>query len=133
MPKYELTSDLLTGHSLIDGQHLELFKAINNLMEACASGKGRTQLEATYIFLRDYIAKHFADEERLQKAEGYPDYSRHHNIHEEYKNFFAKSGRELLANGATVKALADLNMAVATLINHVRLEDKKVAAYIKSK
>ncbi len=133
MPKYELTTDLLTGHNLIDAQHKELFKAINDLMDACAGGKGRAQLESTYNFLKNYIAKHFSDEEKLQKAEAYPDYSRHYNIHEEYKKFFAKSGQELLTNGATVKALADLNMAVATLINHVKLEDKKVAAYIKSK
>ena len=34
--KYELTSDLMTGNSLIDAEHKQLFDAINDLMDACA-------------------------------------------------------------------------------------------------
>ena len=38
--KYELTSDLMTGNSLIDAEHKQLFDAINDLMDACAQGVG---------------------------------------------------------------------------------------------
>ena len=38
--KYELTSDLMTGNSLIDAEHKQLFDAINDLMDACAQGAG---------------------------------------------------------------------------------------------
>ena len=51
--KYELTKDLETGNALIDSEHRQLFAAINNLMDACAQGKGRDQIMSTARFLTD--------------------------------------------------------------------------------
>lgn len=39
--KYEVTKDLETGNSIIDGEHRELFRAVNSLMDACGKGQGR--------------------------------------------------------------------------------------------
>ena len=71
--KYELTKDLETGNALIDSEHRQLFAAINNLMDACAQGKGRDQIMSTARFLTDYVGKHFGDEEQLQMRSKYPD------------------------------------------------------------
>ncbi len=131
MPKYQLTPDLLTDHPLIDEQHEQLFQAINTLMDACATGKGRSHLEATFNFLQNYIEKHFKDEEMLQKSVNYPELSRHQTIHEEYKKLINKSGEILKSEGATIRALTELNKSIAVLINHVKIEDKKVAVFIK--
>ncbi len=132
MVKYELKDDLLTGHSLIDAQHKELFDAINDLMEACESGKGRGHLEETYTFLKNYIVKHFNDEEKLQDSVNYPDLPRHRDLHEQYKALSNAAGEVLLNEGPTFEALAGLNKAILSLVNHVRIEDKKVATFIKS-
>lgn len=43
--KYELTQDLVTGNALIDSEHRQLFAAVNSLMDACAEGKGRGQIQ----------------------------------------------------------------------------------------
>lgn len=43
--KYEVTKDLETGNSIIDGEHRELFRAVNSLMDACGKGQGRAVLE----------------------------------------------------------------------------------------
>ncbi len=132
MTKYELTPDLMTGHPLIDSQHKELFSAINNLMDACALGKGRSSLESTFNFLQNYIIKHFGDEEKLQLSVSYPEYSRHKAAHEEYKKLSQKAGDILIKEGATFTALTEINKAVAVLINHVKIEDKKIANHIKN-
>ena len=60
--KYELTKDLETGNAIIDSEHRQLFNAINQLMDACSSGQGRTKIESTLRFLLDYVDKHFAHE-----------------------------------------------------------------------
>lgn len=57
--KYELTSDLMTGNSLIDAEHKQLFDAINDLMDACAQGVGREKIMSTTQFLNSYVNKHF--------------------------------------------------------------------------
>ncbi len=132
--RYELTPNLLTGHIMIDAQHKELFKAINNLMDACATGHGRDNIKTTFNFLQNYTIKHFSDEERLQQSVNYPDYDRHIVLHEQYKKLSAEVGDYLIKEGATIKTLADLNRAVSVLINHVKIEDKKIAEFIaKSK
>ncbi len=132
MAKYELTPDLMTGHPLIDSQHKELFSAINNLMDACASGKGRSNLESTFNFLQNYIIKHFNDEEKLQSSVSYPEYIRHKAAHEDYKKLSQKAGDVLIKEGASFTALTEVNKAIAILINHVKIEDKKIANFIKS-
>lgn len=129
--KYELTSDLLTGSQLIDSQHRQLFEAVNRLMDACSMGKGRDQIQATVTFLSDYVVKHFRDEERLQTQSGYPGYTGHKQFHDGYRRQLSLTAQELIQEGPTVRALGDLNRAVATLVTHIRTEDKRMARFVQ--
>lgn len=129
--KYELTPDLLTGHDLIDAEHKKLLMEVNHLMDACAQGKGRDHIQQTMLFLNDYVSKHFGDEEKLQVASKYPNYTAHKQFHTNYKNQLAQITQEIQREGVTVKALGDLNRAVAVLVSHIRTEDKKLAIHVK--
>ena len=129
--RYELTQDLVTGNALIDSEHKQLFEAINTLMDACAQGKGRDQLMGTVDFLNRYVDRHFGDEEKLQVSSKYPYYDTHKTFHEGYKRQMWQTTQELLAEGATVKALGKLNQVVGVLISHIRIEDRKLAKYLK--
>lgn len=129
--KYELTDDLLTGNALIDSEHRELFAAVNNLMDACAQGKGRDQIQKTVQFLGDYVAKHFRDEEGLQVKSNYPGYPAHKQFHDGYRRKLAETTQVLTREGPSVKALGDLNGVVAILVSHIRTEDKRLARHIK--
>ena len=130
---YEFTKDLETGNALIDSEHRQLIQAINDLLDACARGQGRTQIEKTGKFLQDYTAKHFSDEERLQMQYKYPEYAAHRQYHEEFKRVVADLMKELGEQGPTVLLVGKINSALAGwLINHIKREDKKLAAYIKS-
>ncbi|OUP10601.1 bacteriohemerythrin [Anaeromassilibacillus sp. An200] len=129
--KYELTPDLLTGNALIDTEHRQLFQAINQLTEDCEKGKGRDSLKQTAGFLVNYVAKHFADEERLQTTSKYPGYPTHKQFHESYKEKLSAAVGEIEKNGPTISTLGKFNGVVAILISHIRVEDKRLAAHIK--
>ena len=129
--RYELTQDLVTGNTLIDSEHRQLFDAINKLMDACSGGKGRDQIMSTAKFLSDYVNKHFGDEERLQVNSKYPNYQAHRQFHEQYKQQLAQVNQSLVVEGPTVKALGDLNRIVGVLVAHIRVEDKKLAAHVR--
>lgn len=130
---YRFTPDLETGNALIDSEHRQLFQAINDLLNACAKGKGRAELEKTAKFLYDYTEKHFSDEEKLQIQTEYPDYPNHKRYHEEFKKVVASLTEKLEQQGPTVSLVGEVNSAIASwLINHIKREDIKIAAHIKS-
>lgn len=130
---YQFSPDLETGNNTIDSQHRQLIQAINDLLAACASGKGRAELEKTTKFLFDYTSKHFADEEQLQQKSRYPDYIQHKRYHEAFKATVSSLSKKLSEQGPTITLVGEVNSAIAGwLLNHIKREDTKVAAHIRS-
>lgn len=131
---YQLTKDLETGNALIDREHRELIDAINALLDSCSKGQGRNELEKTAQFLQSYTAKHFSDEEQLQRQNNYPEYVQHKRYHDAFKKTVAEIVGKLAANGPTVALVGEINSALAGwLINHIKKEDKKLAAYLSKR
>ncbi|MEA5058881.1 MAG: hemerythrin family protein [Candidatus Pelethousia sp.] len=130
---YQFTKDLETGNALIDSQHHQLINAINELLAACAEGRGRNQLADSAKFLSDYTAKHFGDEEKLQLQYKYPDMLNHKRYHEAFKKTVADISKRLDQEGPSIILVGQMNTALAGwLINHIKREDVKVAAHIRS-
>ncbi len=130
----EFTKDLVTGNAMIDQQHRELIDAINKLLDACRNGKGRAEIINTARFMQSYTAKHFSDEEKLQMQSRYPEYTRHKGYHEAFKKTVAQLVTKVDINGPSVALVGELNSALAGwLINHIKVEDKKFAAYLNQK
>lgn len=131
---YTFTKDLETGNQLIDTEHRQLIDAINNLLTACSTGKGRNELANTTKFLQDYTAKHFSNEEKLQLQSQYPEYASHKRYHDEFKKVVAGICQKLEKDGPTVALVGEVNGAIAGwLINHIKREDVKVANHLKGK
>lgn len=129
---YKWTDDLLTGSTQIDNEHKELIKAINDLLEACSKGKGRTELEKTVKFLSSYTKTHFAHEEFLQIKSKYPDYNNHKKYHQHFIDTVENINKKLLENGPSIVLVGEINSKVANwIINHIKKEDVKVAAHIR--
>ncbi len=130
---YNWDKALETGNLIIDEQHKSIIKAINDLLDACSMGKGRVEVEKTLKFLKDYVVKHFNDEEKLQIKSNYPDYKAHKEKHEAFKNTVDDIYQEFKENGASIGLVAKVNMSIGGwLINHIKSEDKKVAEHIKA-
>jgi len=131
---YRWNPDLATGDPAIDRQHKELFKIANALVTAYKGGKGHQEVQKTMEFLAAYAIKHFADEEELQRTYDYPDYLRHKGLHTEFKSAVEKLIEALLRDGPTDAFIREVYVTVGEwLLNHIRGEDFKMAAYVQSK
>ncbi|MDD3393566.1 MAG: hemerythrin [Clostridia bacterium] len=127
------TKELETGNIQIDTEHKQLIKAINDLLEACSSGKGRNEVIRTVDFLSQYTKTHFAHEQVLQQKFHYPDYVNHKKYHEDFIKVVDGIAIRLKAEGATIQLVGEVNMQVGNwLINHIKREDVKVAKHILS-
>jgi len=125
------TKELETGNTQIDTEHKELIQAINNLLEACGSGKGRKEIASTVDFLNQYTRTHFAHEQVLQQKYKYPDYENHKNYHEGFIKTVDSISTRLKAEGPTIQLVGEVNMQLGNwLINHIKREDVKVAKHI---
>ncbi len=126
------TDDLATGNTLIDQEHKELIRIIGELLDACTKGKGREEMMKTVHFLEQYTIKHFADEENLQRKYNYPDLNNHLTYHAQFKNTVQVLSKRIQTEGPSVGLLAEINRNIATwFTSHIRIQDTKVAAYLK--
>ncbi|NLH01595.1 MAG: hemerythrin family protein [Clostridiales bacterium] len=126
------TKDLETGYPLIDSEHKQLIKAADELVEACAQGKGRQEIGNAVEFLSNYTKTHFAHEEDLQVKNKYPDYAAHKNWHQAYVREIENVATKLKAEGATIALVAEVNAKVSQLIGHIKTADLKLAQFVKN-
>jgi hemerythrin len=131
---YQWDSSLECGYELVDNQHKQLVAAVNNLMEASQSGKGDQAVMQTMDFLTGYTIKHFADEEKLQQKYDYPDYFNHKRIHDDFKVTVKGLTDRLIKEGPSPELVNVVSSAVgAWLLNHIKGDDFRMAAYVKAK
>lgn len=128
--RYEVTKDLETGNAIIDGEHRELFRAVNTLLDACGQGQGRTALDPTIKFLLNYVDKHFTHEEQLQAKSNYPGMPAHKQFHESYKLKLREIANKISTSGGSIADIGLLNGHIAVLVNHIKFEDKKLGAFL---
>jgi hemerythrin len=132
--EYKFDKSLETGHEKIDEQHKQLFDTLNSIIEASQQGCGKDEIYKTLDFLNQYTIMHFMTEENLQKHYEYPDYLQHKKYHDDFKATVKELTNTLIEKGP-VKELIDT--AVKTvgdwLVTHIKGNDIKLAAYIKSK
>lgn len=127
------TPDLATGNMTIDTEHKELIRMIGNLMDACSSGKGRTEMVNTIRFLNDYTTKHFSHEEELQRRSQYPDLNNHLRYHAEFRKTVQDIATKIEKEGASVALLAQINQNIGVwFTNHIRMQDKRVAEHLRN-
>ncbi len=130
--KYELTKDLETGNAMIDREHRELFNAINKLLDACSKGQGRDLMKHAIQFLLDYVDKHFSHEEKLQQDSKYPNMAAHKAFHEKYKNDLKTIVSQIPVENPSISDLGKLNGHISVLITHIKIEDKKLSAFLNN-
>ncbi len=127
---YELTKELETGNRIIDGEHRELFRAVNDFLDACNS-QGKLSLEPSVRFLLQYAGKHFAHEEALLEKSDYPDTAAHKAFHDQYKRDLKESVMKIPPSGPTLTDLVNVNEQIAVLVEHIKTADKKMSRFLK--
>jgi hemerythrin len=125
---------LMVGLDEIDRQHQELFRHVDDLVEACNQGTGVEYVSRMIAFLDEYAAKHFDVEERYMAEFGYPKINYHRAEHQVFRKNLAALKDRLAAEGPGPKLLnATHAMVVTWLNNHVRNVDKELAAFLKTR
>ena len=127
------TEDLSVGVKEIDNQHIELFKRVSNLLEACNQGKGKENVREVIAFLEKYVISHFGTEERYMKNYQYPDYISHKKQHDVFVNSFADLKNQFEKEGAGLHIVILTNrLVVDWLTDHIKKVDKLLGAFLKS-
>ncbi len=122
---------LETGNLMVDGQHRELFAAVNELHDAIHDHNDIAVLGGILYRLQRYTAVHFGDEEGLMADVAYPDLERHHDLHLELAEQTASLASKYLSGELT------LGITLATflrdwLTHHIGEEDRRLAEHIRA-
>lgn len=81
----EFSDNLITGNEMIDSQHKELIKKINDVLKSCEKSNDKLVAVKTLDFLDDYTDYHFSAEEKLQQDIGYPEIEHHKEQHQIFR------------------------------------------------
>ncbi len=128
------TEDLAVGIEKIDQQHKTLFAKINDLLDACNAGKGRTVVGEMIDFLGNYVVEHFGDEEKYMIKYDYPGYKAHKTCHEEFIKSFSQLKDRLETDGVNIYIVILTNRIVIDWLNkHISRVDKELGRYLKDK
>ncbi|MBI5641104.1 MAG: hemerythrin family protein [Nitrospirae bacterium] len=130
----EWNDNLSTGVDLIDEQHKELFRRLNQLFEACREGRGKGQANGMLKFLEDYVVTHFGTEEKHMKEHAYPNYVAHRSQHLAFIESFNDLKRKVKDEGIGPFTVVALNRIVVDwLTAHIRKVDREMGSYLKGK
>jgi hemerythrin len=130
---YIWDDSLKTGNEMIDDQHKQLIAAINGLLDV-AETKVVEAFKKSLDFLNDYTIKHFFEEEQLQQKYNYPDYPNHKKLHEGFKETVREMYRTYIMKGINDELIGEIKSKIGGwLVSHIKVEDVKLAAYIRSK
>jgi hemerythrin-like metal-binding protein len=117
------------GNTIIDAQHQRLFSIANRFHEAHLKLLGREVLMTIFDELIEYTATHFADEERMLQAKGFPDYAEHKRHHEKLIALVLQY-KKLLAEGEPGVESRALSFLTTWLNGHILGIDRNYATHI---
>lgn len=130
----EWTEDLAMGVTEIDDQHKELFRRINDLLDACNQRKAKDEVGKTIEFLGSYVIEHFGNEERYMLMYDYPDSASHKEQHRQFISGFQELRDRFETDGPGVHIVILTNRTVVGWLNsHIRNVDKLLGAFLRGK
>jgi len=126
------TPALKIGHDVIDSQHIELFSLFDAFVDGCAKGRGKISVVELYQSLKEYVEKHFRDEEALMASSGYPGLEKQKREHQKFQRQVLELGNTISRQGVTLMELVQMNkLLVNWLVNHVQDVDRKFGEYLR--
>ena len=113
---------------------MELILHINTLLDACNHQKGRDDIGKFLGYLGEYVAFHFAAEEREMTCYAYPGLAAHEQEHENFKKAVGNLKRGFAEHGAGINVvLMTIRSSCDWLVNHIKKTDMAMAAYLKGR
>ena len=122
---------LRIGVDHIDAQHQELFRITDELLKELrgSSEQRKQKCISTVHFLKDYAAKHFAEEEAYQQSIGYKGFAAHKKLHDKFRETVMLHENKMAASDFADKDVKEFTgMLIAWLLYHISDADQK---YVK--
>lgn len=123
---------LETGNEIVDSQHREVFRLVQEVLDADVFGNQTEKIESAMSFLSAYAVRHFASEEALMLESQYPGYETHRALHDGFIKDVVAFVTRFKSEGDTVMVSDTINNFVVTwLQEHIMVSDKEMAEYYK--
>ncbi|NTU41777.1 MAG: hemerythrin family protein [Nitrospirales bacterium] len=116
----------------IDTQHKKLFDMVNEMHDSMRAGKGYEAMGKILKGLTDYVKTHFATEERLMTAHGFPGYVKHKNEHDKLTQAALALYSDFEA-GKPVLTIDLMTFLKNWLSDHILGTDKQYGPFLNSK
>ncbi|HYD29511.1 MAG TPA: bacteriohemerythrin [Azospirillaceae bacterium] len=131
MPSITWTEEFSVGVALMDQEHQELLRLLNEFADAVKAGRAKGLLSSTLDRLAEYTAGHLSREEKLLHEHGYPDLFAHRQQHRDLMRQLGDlQGR--LQRGATMSLSLDLlSFLVTWLTDHIQNSDREYGKYLR--
>jgi hemerythrin len=125
------TQALATGIAEIDEQHQELFRRIDRLLDASLGGDP-AEVTRMLGFLREYVDRHFAAEERFMEEQRYPGLASHRAEHVVLVEKVRLIDVEHRANGTDPTTATSMHRLLSDwLRTHIGLSDASMASFVR--
>ena len=134
MKKAIFTPALYTRNEVIDAQHKELIKRVNDLYEAIDAGEAGDAARSALDFLLGYTSYHFRSEEKLMKEKKYPKFAEHKAIHAAFVETVSDLYDDLEELGTTDEFAARVEEEFTNwIVNHIQGTDFETIEWINNK
>ena len=127
------TSDMSVGVALLDSEHKQLIKIINQLYEGMSTGSAKSVLKKAFDAMVAYTGEHFSHEEQFFEQTQYPLATEHKAQHEELRQLLVKFKGQSDRKDNALLALELLCALKEWLAQHIMQDDKKYTGYLNGK
>jgi len=124
--------DYRVGVHLIDTEHSNLFKLINEFHDQYRSGDTHRQLVLVLNRLVAYAEEHFQHEEALMRETGYPRLERQQDLHQKLYSSIFDLNEKLSLEGANADA-ETLRFLKHWILGHILKEDMDIGDFLRRK
>lgn len=132
MPKLTWNDKFSVKIAQIDSQHKKLIDLVNQLSDAMAVGKGKEVLGPILDALISYTQVHFANEEKLMLAHGYPGLAAHVAEHRKLTTEVIQI-QERYRKGGVGLTIPVLNFLNEWLTKHILNTDMQYSGFLVAK
>ena len=131
MNRYALvvwSDEYKVGIALIDNDHKSLFASFNRFLKQVAVSETKSSISYGCDILESYVSYHFRHEEEFMSAINYDGIDDHVALHHKLIDELMVAKADMLKN--TITAAQFCEFFRTWLINHVVVEDKKIADFV---
>ncbi len=129
MPLIEWTESMSVGVPLLDADHREFIRLVNELDSNAEYAERRDVIRNTLNTLEDYANFHFSREESVMQACGFPELDDHAREHDEFRKYVRDISRRFESDPTARMGKEVLEYLKRWLRHHILVQDMAYRPY----